>query len=54
MIVREGCHLAVSAARHDNGWTTLVMERPDGTFVAWAGPAKRAASITSKTRPNTR
>ena len=25
-------------ARHDNGWTTLVMEQSDGTFVAWAGP----------------
>ena len=25
-------------ARHDNGWTTLVMEQLDGTFVAWAGP----------------
>ena len=27
-------------ARHDNGWTTLVMEQPDGTFVAWAGPGE--------------
>ena len=29
--------LVVWEARHDNGWTTLVMEQPDGTFVAWAG-----------------
>jgi len=27
-------------ARHDNGWITLVMEQPDGTLVAWAGPAE--------------
>ena len=31
-------HLVISEARHDNGWTTLVIERSDGTFVAWAGP----------------
>ena len=31
-------HLVVWEARHDNGWTTLVMEQSDGTFVAWAGP----------------
>ena len=31
-------HLVVWEARHDNRWTTLVMEQPDGTFVAWAGP----------------
>ena len=30
--------LVVWEARQDNGWTTLVMEPPDGTFVAWAGP----------------
>jgi hypothetical protein len=30
--------LVVWEARHDNGWTTLVMEQPDGTFIAWAGP----------------
>ena len=24
-------------ARHDNGWITLVIEQPDGTFIAWAG-----------------
>ena len=30
--------LVVWEARHDNGWTTLVMEQLDGTFVAWAGP----------------
>jgi len=29
--------LLVWEARHDNGWTTIVMEQPDGTFVAWAG-----------------
>ena len=29
--------LVVWEARHDNGWTTVVMEQPDGTFVAWAG-----------------
>ena len=31
-------HLVIWEALHDNGWTTLVMERSDGTFVAWAGP----------------
>ena len=34
----EHRHLVIWEARHDNGWTTLVMEQPDGTFVAWAGP----------------
>ena len=29
--------LVVWEARHDNGWTTVVKEQPDGTFVAWAG-----------------
>jgi hypothetical protein len=29
--------LVVWEARHDNGWITIVMEQPDGTFVAWAG-----------------
>jgi hypothetical protein len=29
--------LAVWEARHDDGWITIVMEQPDGTFVAWAG-----------------
>jgi hypothetical protein len=24
-------------APHDNGWTTVVLEQPDGTFIAWAG-----------------
>ena len=24
-------------ARHDNGWTTLVIAQQDGTFLAWAG-----------------
>ena len=28
----------ISKANDDNGWTTLVMEQSDGTFVAWAGP----------------
>jgi hypothetical protein len=30
--------LMIWQARHDNGWTTVVAEQPDGTFVAWAGP----------------
>jgi hypothetical protein len=25
-------------ARHDNGWITLVEERPNGTWGAWAHP----------------
>jgi hypothetical protein len=29
--------LLVWIARHDNGWTSVVAEQPDGTFVAWAG-----------------
>jgi hypothetical protein len=29
--------LALWEACHDNGWITIVMEQPDGTFVAWAG-----------------
>ena len=37
MIDPDGCHLVVWEARHDNGWITLVIEQPDGTFVAWAG-----------------
>jgi hypothetical protein len=28
----------LGSSPRDNGWTTLVMEQPDGTFVAWAGP----------------
>jgi hypothetical protein len=24
----------------DNGWITLVMEQPHGTFVVWAGPGE--------------
>ena len=28
----------ISKANDDNGWTTLVIEQSDGTFVAWAGP----------------
>ena len=32
--------LVLWEARHDNGWTTVVMEQPDGTFVAWAGPGE--------------
>jgi hypothetical protein len=30
--------LAVWTARHDNGWTTIAFERPDGAFAAGAGP----------------
>ena len=33
----ERRRLVIWEARHDNGWTTVVMEQPDGTFVAWAG-----------------
>ena len=32
--------LLVWRARHDNGWSTVVAEQPDGTFVAWAGPGE--------------
>jgi len=32
--------LVIWEAQHDNGWTTVVMEQPDGTFVAWAGPGE--------------
>jgi hypothetical protein len=28
-------------AHHDNGWVTAVVERPDHTFVAVAGPPGR-------------
>ena len=38
MIDAEHRHLLIWEARHDNRWTTLVMEQPDGTFVVWAGP----------------
>ena len=31
-------HLVIWEVRHDNGWTTLVMEQPGGPLVAWAGP----------------
>jgi hypothetical protein len=30
--------LGVWEARNVNGWTTIVMEQPDGTFIGWAGP----------------
>jgi len=30
----EHRRLVVWEAQHDNGWTTVVMEQPDGTFVA--------------------
>jgi hypothetical protein len=33
----EPRRLVVWEARHHNGWTTIVSEQPDGTFVAWAG-----------------
>ena len=33
----EARRLALWEARHDNGWITVVMEQPDGTFLAWAG-----------------
>ena len=33
----ERRHLVIWEARHDNGWTALVMEQSDGTFVARAG-----------------
>ena len=36
----EHRRLAVWEARHDNGWITAVLEQPDGTFVAWAGPTE--------------
>ena len=42
-------HLVVWEARHDNGWTTLV-EQPDGTFVAWAGPDETVDVDTLETR----
>jgi hypothetical protein len=29
--------LVIWEAHHDNGWKTVVMEQPDGTFIAWAG-----------------
>ncbi len=32
--------LAVWEAHHDNGWSTMVIEQPDGTYVAWAGPGE--------------
>ena len=37
MVEPQSRRLVVWEARHDNGWITLVMEQPDGTFVAWAG-----------------
>ena len=33
----ERRRLVVWEQCHDNGWTTLVMEQTDGTFIAWAG-----------------
>ena len=47
-------HLVIWEARHDNGWTTLVIEQSDGTSVAWAGPDESGASIMSRTAPSTR
>ena len=36
-----GRPLVTWKAHHDNGWVTAVVERPDHTFVAVAGPAGR-------------
>ena len=37
MTEQDHRRLLVWEARHDNGWTRVVLEQPDGTFVAWAG-----------------
>ena len=37
MLKPERRRLIVWEARHDNGWMTIVMEQPDGTFIPWAG-----------------
>jgi hypothetical protein len=31
-------HVAFWSARHDNGWTTIVCEQPDGTFAVIVAP----------------
>jgi len=35
---RRGRRLAAWKNRHDNGWSTHVIENLDGTFSAWAAP----------------
>jgi hypothetical protein len=40
MTNHQSRRLVVWEARHDNGWITIVMAQPDGTFVAWAWPGE--------------
>jgi hypothetical protein len=44
MTTPEMRRLLVWEARHDNGWTTIVMEQPDGTFTAWAGQGEAVSA----------
>ena len=40
LIPTRTSHARRLGSPHDNGWVTVVMEQPDGTFVAWAGPGE--------------
>ena len=52
MIEPERRRLGVWEARHDdNGWTTLVMEQPDGSFVAWAGQGEAVGADYGEDSP---
>ena len=54
MLEPEHRRLIVWEARHDNGWTTIVMEQPDGTFVAWAGLGETVGVDYVEDTPSTR
>lgn len=43
MHARAGRGLVVWSAQHDNGWCIAVIERPDHTFAAAAGPRNTVA-----------
>jgi hypothetical protein len=39
--------MAVWTARHDNGWSALVVENPNGSFAAWAAAGDEGSGVYS-------
>jgi hypothetical protein len=37
--------MAVWTAHHDNGWSTSVVENPNGSFAAWAAPEGQGGGV---------
>jgi hypothetical protein len=35
-------------ATHDNGWSTMVVENPNGSFAAWAAASRLSATPSSR------